>query len=122
MVPTVTLTSLDEQRDRLRSYKGRCNRFVCELLEFSGFAQTVAQRGICRAPPTNSVWQSARMRSTLKVLVLEDAEADFRLIVRHLRHRGFDADCQRVVRLEELDRALTFERISGYESVGTVHG
>jgi hypothetical protein len=62
------------------------------------------------------------MTSTLKVLVLEDAEADFRLIVRHLRHRGFDADCQRVVRPEELDRALTFDRISGYESVGGVHG
>jgi DNA-binding response OmpR family regulator len=105
------------------------------------------------------------MTSTLKLLVLEDAEADFRLIVRHLRQHGFEADCQRVVRLEELDRALTFDdidavlahyhvpgleiqdsltriradalglrllyqplvdqhtaRISGYQSVGTVHG
>ncbi len=105
------------------------------------------------------------MTSTLKLLVLEDAEADFRLIVRHLRQRGFEADCQRVARLGELDRALTFDdidavlahyhvpgleiqdsltriradalglrllyqplvdqhtaRISGYQSVGTVHG
>jgi DNA-binding response OmpR family regulator len=51
------------------------------------------------------------MTSTLKLLVLEDAEADFRLIVRHLRQHGFEADCQRVVRLGELDRALTFDDI-----------
>src|SRR5882762_2168314 len=51
------------------------------------------------------------MTSTLKLLVLEDAEADFRLIVRHLRQHGFEADCQRVARLGELDRALTFDDI-----------
>src|SRR6266436_53354 len=58
------------------------------------------------------------MTSTLKLLVLEDDEADFRLIVRHLRQHGFEADCQRVVRLEELDRALTSERSPGTAGAG----
>ena len=46
MVPIVILTSPDEQRDRLRSYEGGCNSFVRKPLEFSEFAQTVAQLGI----------------------------------------------------------------------------
>jgi DNA-binding response OmpR family regulator len=51
------------------------------------------------------------MTSTLKLLVIEDDEADFRLIVRHLRQHGFAADCQRVASLEQLDRALTLRVI-----------
>jgi CheY-like chemotaxis protein len=46
LVPVVILTSSDEQRDRLRSYEGGCNSFVRKPLEFSDFAQTVAQLGI----------------------------------------------------------------------------
>jgi CheY-like chemotaxis protein len=46
LIPVVILTSSDEQRDRLRSYEGGCNSFVRKPLEFSDFAQTVAQLGI----------------------------------------------------------------------------
>ena len=46
LVPVVILTSTDEQGDRLRSYEGGCNSFVRKPLEFSEFAQTVAQLGI----------------------------------------------------------------------------
>jgi diguanylate cyclase (GGDEF)-like protein/PAS domain S-box-containing protein len=49
--------------------------------------------------------------SSLKILVVEDTEADFRLIERHLRQHGLDADCQRVASLEALSRALAAERI-----------
>jgi CheY-like chemotaxis protein len=46
LIPVVILTSSDEQRDRLQSYEGGCNSFVRKPLEFSDFAQTVAQLGI----------------------------------------------------------------------------
>jgi DNA-binding response OmpR family regulator len=46
MVPIVILTSSDEQRDRLRSYEVGCDSFVRKPLEFSEFAQPVAQLGI----------------------------------------------------------------------------
>jgi CheY-like chemotaxis protein len=46
LAPVVVLTSSDEERDRLRSYKGGCNSFVRKPLEFTEFAQTVAQLGV----------------------------------------------------------------------------
>ena len=46
LVPVVVLTSSDEERDRLRSYKGGCNSFVRKPLDFAEFAQTVARLGV----------------------------------------------------------------------------
>jgi CheY-like chemotaxis protein len=46
LVPVVILTSSDEERDRLRSYKGGCNSFVRKPLDFSEFAETVARLGV----------------------------------------------------------------------------
>ena len=40
------LASSDEQGDCPRSYESGCSNFVRKPLEFSGFAQTVAQLGI----------------------------------------------------------------------------
>jgi len=48
---------------------------------------------------------------SLKVLVVEDAEADFRLVERHLRRQGLDAECVRVASLDALSGALQRNRI-----------
>jgi diguanylate cyclase (GGDEF)-like protein/PAS domain S-box-containing protein len=47
---------------------------------------------------------------SLKILVVEDAEADFRLIERHLRRHGLDAECVRVASLDALSGALQRNR------------
>jgi diguanylate cyclase (GGDEF)-like protein/PAS domain S-box-containing protein len=47
----------------------------------------------------------------LKILVVEDAESDFRLIERHLRRHGLEADCQRVATLDALSGALARSRV-----------
>lgn len=44
--PVVILTSSDEERDRLASYKDGANSFVCKPLDFNEFAETVARLGI----------------------------------------------------------------------------
>jgi CheY-like chemotaxis protein len=46
LLPVVILTSSDEERDRLASYEGGVNSFVCKPLDFSEFAETVARLGI----------------------------------------------------------------------------
>ena len=46
LLPVVMLTSSDEEYDRLQSYKNGANSFVRKPLEFTEFAQTVAQLGI----------------------------------------------------------------------------
>ncbi|HEY4037486.1 MAG TPA: response regulator [Burkholderiaceae bacterium] len=46
LVPVVVLTSSDEERDRMRSYRGGCNSFVRKPLDFAEFAQTVARLGV----------------------------------------------------------------------------
>jgi diguanylate cyclase (GGDEF)-like protein/PAS domain S-box-containing protein len=48
---------------------------------------------------------------SLKILVVEDAEADFRLVERHLRRQGLDAECVRVASLDALSGALQRNRI-----------
>jgi len=48
---------------------------------------------------------------SLKILVVEDAEADFRLVERHLRRQGLDAECVRVESLDALSGALQRNRI-----------
>jgi len=49
--------------------------------------------------------------TSLRLLVIEDSEADFLLIDRHLRQHGLVADCLRVASLAELDRALKRDAI-----------
>ncbi len=44
--PVVILTSSDEERDRLASYKDGANSFVRKPLDFTEFAETVARLGI----------------------------------------------------------------------------
>lgn len=44
--PVVMLTSSDEERDRLASYKDGANSFVRKPLDFTEFAETVARLGI----------------------------------------------------------------------------
>ena len=51
------------------------------------------------------------MPDALKILVVEDAEADFRLVERHLRRQGLDAECVRVESLDALSGALQRNRI-----------
>jgi CheY-like chemotaxis protein len=46
LIPVVVLTSSDEERDRLQSYRNGCNSFVRKPLDFAEFAQTVARLGV----------------------------------------------------------------------------
>ncbi|MGZ4953931.1 MAG: response regulator [Methylobacter sp.] len=46
LLPVVILTSSDEDRDRLKSYKNGANSFVRKPLDFSEFAETVARLGV----------------------------------------------------------------------------
>jgi Response regulators consisting of a CheY-like receiver domain and a winged-helix DNA-binding domain len=46
MLPIVILTSSDEERDRLRSYRCGANSFVRKPLDFAEFAETVANMGV----------------------------------------------------------------------------
>ena len=46
LLPIVILTSSDEDRDRLRSYKFGCNSFVRKPVDFAEFAETVARLGV----------------------------------------------------------------------------
>ena len=46
LVPVVILTSSDEERDRLRCYRGGANSFVRKPLDFAEFAGSVVQLGI----------------------------------------------------------------------------
>ena len=45
-LPVVMLTSSDEEQDRLKSYECGCNSFVRKPVDFSKFAETVAQLGL----------------------------------------------------------------------------
>ena len=45
LVPVVMLSSSDEERDRLRCYRGGANSFVRKPLDFTEFAEAVAQLG-----------------------------------------------------------------------------
>jgi diguanylate cyclase (GGDEF)-like protein/PAS domain S-box-containing protein len=47
----------------------------------------------------------------LRILVVEDTEADFRLVTRHLLQGGLQADCVRVTNSEELAGALSRDRV-----------
>ncbi|MGA2764713.1 MAG: response regulator [Spirochaetia bacterium] len=46
LLPTVLLTSSDEERDRLRGYQSGANSFVRKPLDFAEFAETVTHLGI----------------------------------------------------------------------------
>lgn len=46
------------------------------------------------------------MPTPLKILVIEDINADFLLLKRHIRDQGLQADCRRIMSESELDVAL----------------
>ena len=46
LLPVVILTSSDEERDRLQSYRGGANSFVRKPLDYNEFAETVTRLGI----------------------------------------------------------------------------
>ncbi len=46
------------------------------------------------------------MKNNLSILAIEDSSADFRLIERHLRVAGLNAQCTRIETIEELNQAL----------------
>ena len=46
LLPVVILTSTDEQRDRVASYRGGANSFVRKPLDFAEFAEIVARLGV----------------------------------------------------------------------------
>lgn len=46
LLPVVILTSSDEERDRLQSYRSGANSFVRKPLDFAEFAETVTRLGI----------------------------------------------------------------------------
>lgn len=46
LLPVVMLTSSDEERDRLGSYRSGANSFVRKPVDFAEFAETVARIGI----------------------------------------------------------------------------
>jgi PAS domain S-box-containing protein len=51
----------------------------------------------------------AAMNNPLKILIIEDAPADFLLLERHLRRHGLTTECRRVSRETELSAALQSE-------------
>jgi len=51
------------------------------------------------------------VEGSLKILVIEDSEADFRLISRNLRQHGLLAECVRVATLDDLSGALARDQI-----------
>jgi len=46
LLPVAILTSSDEERDRLASYRGGANSFVHKPLDFTQFAEAVARVGV----------------------------------------------------------------------------
>jgi CheY-like chemotaxis protein len=46
LLPVAILTSSDDERDLLRSYRGGCNSFVRKPVDFGSFAETVARLGV----------------------------------------------------------------------------
>lgn len=46
LLPVVVLTSSDEERDRLQSYRSGANSYVRKPVDFDEFAETVARLGI----------------------------------------------------------------------------
>ena len=58
LLPVVILTSSDEERDRLASYANGANSFVRKPLDFSEFAQTVANLGIYWVAINESPWEA----------------------------------------------------------------
>lgn len=46
LLPVIILTSSDEERDRLQSYRSGANSFVRKPLDFAEFAETVTRLGI----------------------------------------------------------------------------
>ena len=46
LLPVVILTSSDEERDRLQSYRSGANSFVRKPLDYNEFAETVTRLGI----------------------------------------------------------------------------
>ena len=46
LLPVVIFTSSNEERDRLQSYQGGANSFVCKPLEFAEFTDTVVRLGM----------------------------------------------------------------------------
>jgi CheY-like chemotaxis protein len=46
LLPIVMLTSSDEDKDRLASYRNGCNSFVRKPVEFAEFADTVGRLGV----------------------------------------------------------------------------
>jgi diguanylate cyclase (GGDEF)-like protein/PAS domain S-box-containing protein len=50
------------------------------------------------------------MEAPLRLLVIEDNQADFLLLQRHLRRQGLDASCTRIDSLAELESALAEQR------------
>lgn len=60
LLPIVMLTSSDEELDRLKSYQNGANSFVRKPLDFTEFAETVANLGhywlVTNEPPASSAF------------------------------------------------------------------
>src|SRR5882757_3612412 len=62
-------------------------------------------------PTSPSDGRGQRLTTMVRLLIIEDSEADFLFITRHLRQHGLAAECSRVASLEDLDRALARDGI-----------
>ena len=86
------LTSSDEDRDLVDSYKLGANSYVRKPVDFAQFAEAVRQLElywlvINHPPPID---RSGLMNKTPRVLIVEDSEDDALLVLRELRKGGYE--------------------------------